>query len=80
MQAEHMSGALIIDRDSTRIIVLEELTGRDAAEVALVDLAFSDDEWMDEQETTEYTEPAWLLEEFDARVLDKLIALEPAHA
>ncbi|MBW2456146.1 MAG: hypothetical protein JRI68_16625 [Deltaproteobacteria bacterium] len=39
---------------STPSITFVELTGVEAAEVALLDLAFSDEEWLHEQETTEF--------------------------
>jgi hypothetical protein len=76
MQLDIMSRTLIIERDPTRTLILEEVTGRDAVEIALLDLAFGDDEWLDEQVTTEYAEPALLLEEFDTRVVDALMSLE----
>ncbi len=39
---------------STPKITFQELFGVEAAAVALLDLAFSDDEWLHEQETTEF--------------------------
>ena len=80
MQVDIMSRALIIDRDPSRSIIMEEITGPAVAEIALIDLAFSDEEWLDEQVTTEYTEPALLLEEFDTSVIDALMALEATRA
>jgi hypothetical protein len=45
----------VVEMDySTPLITFEELSTVEAAEIALLDLAFSDDEWLHEQETTEF--------------------------
>ncbi len=39
---------------STPTITFEELSSVEAAKIALLDLAISDDEWLHDQETTEF--------------------------
>jgi len=57
-------------------ISVAELCGAEAAEIALLDLAISDEAWLDEDETTEYAPPAVLLDELDGDTLDPLFELE----
>jgi hypothetical protein len=67
---------LLDESQTDPLITVRELTRREKAELALLDLAFSDDEWLDEDETTEYTRDALVLEELDDDALDELFALE----
>jgi hypothetical protein len=67
---------LLDDRQTDPLITVRELTRRERAELALLDLQCSDEEWLDEDETTEYTREALVLEELDDDALDELFALE----
>lgn len=57
-------------------IDVTELSGAEAAEIALLDLAISDEAWLDEDETTEYAPPAGLLDDFSYEALTPLFNME----
>ena len=58
------------------VITVRELSAAEAAEIALLDLADSDEAWLDEDETTEYAPPATVIEDLDEQALTPLLNLE----
>lgn len=67
---------LLDDRAQDPFVMVWEVSPKEAAAIALIDLADSDELWLEEQETTEYLRPALILEELDPRTLDELFELE----
>ena len=62
--------------DEGPAIDVTELSTAEAAEIALLDLAISDEAWLDEDETTEYAPPAALLDDFSFEALTPLFDME----